>query len=130
MHVSNPIKSFRDLEVWQFAVDLSVDVYRATQAFPKYEMYGLSSQIQRSSTSISANIAEGHARQHTGEFLQSLSIARGSLAELQTQAVIAFRLGYISQETEEDLSSKADTVSRMLAGLRSALRAKQAKNPR
>ena len=82
-------KSFRDLRVWQAAMDLVEQVYTLTQMFPKQEMYGLASQMQRAAVSIPSNIAEGHTRAYSKEYLHHLSIARASLAELQTQLEIA-----------------------------------------
>jgi four helix bundle protein len=114
-------RSYRDLEVWQKAMDLVVDCYRITQDFPKSETYGLVSQLQRAAVSIPANIAEGQGRQHLGEFLQFLSIAGGSLAELETHLLIAYRLGYITQATQEKLFIQSERVGKMLAGLRKSL---------
>ena len=92
------ISSFRDLRVWQQGVDLVEQVYRISQTFPKYEIYGLSSQMRRAAVSIPANIAEGHIRKQTKAFLNHLSIALGSLAELQTELEIALRLGYVTSQ--------------------------------
>ncbi len=89
------LKSYRDLEVWQKSMDLVVVCYQITKEFPKNEIYGLSSQLQRAAVSIPSNIAEGRHRQHSKEFLQHLSIAYGSLAELETHIQIAERLHYI-----------------------------------
>jgi four helix bundle protein len=79
------VQSFRDLLVWQRAIQLSVSIYRLTQVFPREELYGLTSQIRRSAVSVPSNIAEGHGRLSTGEYRQFLGIARGSNFELQTQ---------------------------------------------
>jgi four helix bundle protein len=81
--------SFRDLVVWQRAMQLTVAIYRLTQKFPREEIYGLSSQIRRSAVSVPSNIAEGHGRLNTGEYRQFLGVARGSNCELQTQLEIA-----------------------------------------
>ena len=78
------VQNYRDLKVWQESMDLTPEVYRLQRKLPKEETYGLGDQIRRAAVSIPANIAEGHARQHTKEFLQYLAIARGSLAELET----------------------------------------------
>ncbi len=78
------VKSYRDLRVWQAAMNLVEQVYRLTRAFPKQETYGLSSQMQRAAVSIPSNIAEGHTREHLKEYLHHLSIAQASLAELET----------------------------------------------
>jgi four helix bundle protein len=116
------VKGFRDLEVWRLSVEVSVAVYQATQLFPRSEVYGLASQMQRASVSIASNIAEGQARQHTAEFIQFLSIAKGSVAELETQTIIAARLGYLPDESETSLLAKLDSVAKMLWKLQSALR--------
>jgi four helix bundle protein len=78
------IRSFRDLRVWQVGMDLVEQIYLLTQTFPKYEMYGLAGQMQRAAVSIPSNIAEGQVREHLKEYLHHLSIARSSLAELET----------------------------------------------
>ena len=103
---------------------LVVLCYRLTQIMPKNEMYGLISQLQRAAVSIPANIAEGQARQHTKEFLQYLSIAYGSLAELETHIQIAERLDYIDPDDAENTLNKTAQIGRMLNGLRRSLRKK------
>ena len=112
-----PIRSHRDLIVWQKAMDLVVNVYRATDSFPKAEVYGLTSQIRRAVTSIPANIAEGQGRRLTKEFLYFLANARGSLWELDTHLESAARLGFLSSEVHEELRSQLDEVGRILNGL-------------
>jgi four helix bundle protein len=116
------IKSFRDLEVWQTGITLAQDVYLLTQAFPKSEVYGLSSQLQRAAVSISANIAEGHARDSTKDYLRHLSIARGSLAELETLLAIAERLSYCTSSSIATLQAKCASEGRMLNALQQRLR--------
>ena len=91
------VESYRDLIVWQKSMELVERVYRMTRVFPKEELYGLSSQIRRAAVSIPSNIAEGQARKSTAEFLNFLSIAQGSRAEVETQTLIAQRLGYVTQ---------------------------------
>jgi four helix bundle protein len=91
------LKSFRDLRVWQLAMELVELTYRVTQSFPKHEVYGLTSQIQRAAVSVPSNLAEGHTREHTKEYLHHLSIAQASLAELETQLEIAARLNYLAR---------------------------------
>ena len=86
--------SYRELDVWQQAMELAVACYEASGDFPNYETYGLTSQLRRAAVSVHANIAEGRGRQHTAEFIQHVSIATGSLAELETHIEIARRLGY------------------------------------
>ena len=92
--MQNNIKSFRDLNIWQKGIDLVKDIYKETQHFPKEEVYGLTNQLRRAAISIPSNIAEGHIRQHRAEFRQFLSVALGSLAELETQLIISRELNY------------------------------------
>jgi len=115
------ISSFRDLRVWQQGVDLVEQVYRISQSFPKCETYGLTGQMRRAAVSVPANIAEGHIRKHTKVFLNHLSIALGSLAELQTELEIAVRLGYVSSEHASALDQQGSALARQLHSLRNAL---------
>ena len=116
-----PIRSYRDLRVWQKAVDLAVDCYRLSRRLPHSEMYGLSSQIQRSATSIPANIAEGHGRKHLGDYLHHLSMANGSLMELETHLMIAARLMFLNSDDLKPAFLQTAEVGRMLSGLISKL---------
>jgi four helix bundle protein len=102
------IRSHRDLLVWQRAMDLVEHCYRATTHLPKSEVYGLSSQLQRAAVSVPANIAEGHGRKSTRAYLHHLSIAYGSLAELETHIEIACRLKYLVPEHSHELSAALD----------------------
>ena len=111
------IKSYRDLEVWQKAMDLVVDCYNIANQFPKLEMYGLTSQLQRAAVSIPANIAEGQGRSHTKEFLNHLSMAYGSLMEVETHLQIATRLRYINVSALNAALEKSAELGRMLNGL-------------
>ena len=106
--------TFRDLKVWQAAMGLTVNIYRATQEFPSHESYGLSSQLRRAAVSVASNIAEGKGRSSDKELVQFLNRARGSSYELQTQLKIAESLGYLSSEYFEQLSTHAESVGRML----------------
>jgi four helix bundle protein len=92
------VQNYRDLRVWQQAIELIPEVYRLIEQFPKEEKYALSDQIRRAVISIAANIAEGQARPHTKEFVQHLSIAKGSLAELDTLLVAAVKLKYLHEQ--------------------------------
>ena len=114
--------SYRDLRVWRAAMDLVVASYGLTARLPNRERYGLSSQIERASVSVAANIAEGHGRKHTGAFINHLSIANGSLTELETEVALCLRLGYINEDTAQSVTRGASDVGRMLAGLISKLR--------
>jgi four helix bundle protein len=111
------IRSHRDLLVWQRAIELVEECYRLTCRFPKSETYGLSSQLQRAAVSVPANIAEGHGRRSTGAYLQHLSIAYGSLAELETHLEISQRLGYVAVNHSIKASELLEETRRMLAGL-------------
>ena len=113
--------SYRNLEVWQKAMDLVVECYKIAKCFPKIELYGLTSQIQRSAVSIPANIAEGRERQYKKEFIQHLSIAYGSLAELETHILIAERLNYLDTNKVKQVLDKTAEVGRMLNGSRKSL---------
>lgn len=117
-------QSYRDLEVWQKAMNLVVECYRSTEQFPKSEMYGLTSQLRRAAVSIPANIAEGQGRQHLGEFIQFLAIANGSLTELETHIQIAQRLEYLENNVAKQLLLQTDEVARMLKGLSKSLKSK------
>lgn len=97
------------------------EVYRMTRDFPASEIYGLRSQIQRAAVSIPSNIAEGHAREHLKEYLNHLSIAQGSLAELETQMEIAARLGYISSDKLKTALQQTVSLGKQLYALRNAL---------
>ena len=116
------VTSYRNLEVWQFAVNWIFLVYRASAGWPRDERFGLTSQVRRAAVSVASNIAEGAARRTTGEFLQFVGIARGSLAEAETQLIIAARLGYLEPDVESRLMTAADRISRMLVSLAAALR--------
>jgi four helix bundle protein len=107
--------------VWQRAVELAVERYRVTQGFPKHETYGLSAQLQRAAVSVSANIAEGRSRKYTREFLHHLSIAYGSLAELETHLEIARRLCYLPNEQADALLDACTVVGRMINGLHNSI---------
>ena len=111
------VRSYKDLIVWQKAMDLVEMVYQVTKSFPKEELYGLTSQVRRAAISIPSNIAEGHARNSTAEYKNFLSIARGSLAEVETQLLIARRLGYINAEKLDQLISLQMEVNKMTNAL-------------
>jgi four helix bundle protein len=118
------IQSYRDLVVWQKAMDLTEQCYQATKMFPSEERFGLTDQIRRAAVSVAANIAEGQGRSHTKEFLNHLSMARGSLMELETLLQIGQRVGYLPVERLESLLTLSAEVSRMSTGLRQKLEAR------
>ena len=107
----------RKLEVWQKSMALVRRIYELTKEFPKEETYGLSSQMQRSAVSIPSNIAEGAARKSKAEFLQFLSIAQGSMSELDTQLEVAYMLGYIDEEKQKGTLDEITTIFKLLSGL-------------
>ncbi len=115
------IKSYKELKVWQKAMDLVIESYRVSRLLPKAEMFGLTSQIQRASVSIPANIAEGHGREHLGDYLRHLSIASGSLMELETHFLIVTRL-YIPMDEVNRALEMVREVDRMLSGLTKRLK--------
>ena len=115
------LKSYKELIVWQKAIELVIAIYRSTIAFPKEETYGLRQQMRRAAVSIPSNIAEGQCRNSTKDFLHFLSIARGSLAEIETQVLIAQHLEYFSKEQLANLSNRINEVGRLLSGLQNSL---------
>jgi four helix bundle protein len=119
------ITSYRDLIVWARAMDLVVDCYRLSGRLPQTEIYGLTSQIRRAAISIPANIAEGHGRKTLGEYIQHLSIANGSLKELETHLIIAGRLNYAGESDISPMLEACEEIGRMLAGLIQKLRQKR-----
>ncbi|MEA2032271.1 MAG: four helix bundle protein [Euryarchaeota archaeon] len=97
------MKNFKELKVWQKGIELVAMVYKITASFPGEEKYGLSAQMRRAAVSIPSNIAEGHLRKTAKDFRQFLSIARGSCAELETQIIIAHKLGFIHEDNFDNL---------------------------
>ncbi len=118
------VTSYHDLIVWQKAIDFVVDTYRLTGQFPRAELYGLMSQLQRAVVSIPSNIAEGAGRGHTREFIHHTCISRGSLFEAETQIVIAQRLGYASEADIKPLLGMIAEIGKMLNGLIASLERK------
>ena|SRR5215510_13938348 len=116
-------QSYRDLIVWQKAVELSVRVYKICSSFPRSEVYGLSDQMRRAAVSVPSNIAEGQARQGLGEFRHFLSVANGSLAELDTQRLISQQLGFLSKDDDVELEQRILELRKMLYSLAVKLRA-------
>ena len=118
------LQHYRELIVWQKAIDLVEAVYRATDHFPKTEIYGLTSQIRRAAVSIPSNIAEGQGRNTTRDFLHFLSVSQGSLLEVETQITIAQRLGYMEKQLTVELLKSTAEVGRLLNGLCNSLNKK------
>src|SRR5262245_49307862 len=111
------IGSYRELRVWQLAMEIVIEVYRVTRAFPAEERFGLIAQLRRAAVAISSNIAEGRSRLGAAEFRHSVSIARGSVAEVETQLAVAVALGYIGADEIATLSAQLDELSKMLFSL-------------
>ena len=120
------VQSYRDLRVWQSGMEIAEGVYRLCDQFPKHQQYALVSQMHRCSASIPSNLAEGHARDSTKDFLRHISIVQGSRAELETQLELAVRLEYCAGDDAIALRQKLDELGRMLTALQKSLRAKLA----
>jgi four helix bundle protein len=119
---NDDIQSYRDLTVWQLGMQITEDVYALTKNFPAEERFGLTSQLRRATASVPANIAEGHARSSTKDFLRHLSIAIGSLAEVTTFLELAERLKFATDEQVRPILDLCREERRMLRGLQGSLR--------
>ncbi len=111
------IESYRDLKVWQRAMDLVVEAYEITKRLPRDELYALSAQVKSSATSIAANIAEGYGRGSTGAYINHLSIARGSLKECETHISAALRLKMLTEEHTDEFFELSQQIGKMLNSL-------------
>ena len=116
------VKSYRDLKVWQRSMDLVEKCYHLTKRLPPTETYGLISQIQRAAVSIPANIAEGKGRDHLGDYIRHISIANGSLKELETHLLISERLAYLKTSEVQPVLELTDEIGRMLNSLMEKLK--------
>lgn len=114
------VQNYRDLKVWQKAMELVAESYQLTKFLPKDETYGLVSPIRRAAVSVPANIAEGHRRDHLGDYLHHLSVVNGSLMELETHLLISNRLGYLSEQQLDGVLKLTSELGRMLSGLKKA----------
>ena len=114
--------NYKELKVWQKAMDLTIEVYKLVKLLPKEETYALSDQMRRAVVSIPSNIAEGQGRNSDKEFIQFLSIARGSLWELETQIEICLRIGYIDQSLATNIYNLIAEISKMLNALSNSLK--------
>lgn len=130
MDESAPIRlqSYRDLKVWQQAMDLAVECYDLTRKFPREEMFGLTAQMRRAASSIAANIAEGHGRETTGSFVNFLRVAQGSLKELETHILLAQRVDLLAADVTDRMLSRTETVGKMLRALIRSLQRKSARD--
>jgi len=115
------MKTHHDLDVWKKAISLVTEVYKLTESFPKVEQYGLTNQIRRSAVSIPSNIAEGAARASSKEFSQFLSIALGSVSELETQLIVSNNLNFIEKIHFEEMLDQIVTIRKMIVGLKKSL---------
>lgn len=121
MSTHGRVDGHEDLLVWQLAMDIGVQVYELSRSFPAAERFGLTSQVRRAAVSIPSNIAEGHGRGSTREFLRFISIAIGSTAELKTQLKLARRLGFAETTAIDHTVHRLDELGKMLHGLRASL---------
>jgi len=117
-------KNYRDLKVWQKSMELAVEAYELAKSFPDTERFGLTTQVQRAAASVPSNIAEGHANGLPKPFLKHLRIATGSLAEVETQCLLAMRLNYVDRSRVESFLNHATEVQRMLSGLKTSIKRK------
>ena len=115
------VQSYRDLKVWNTAVQLTLEVYRITESFPQSERFGLTTQMRRSAVSVASNIAEGHARSTRGEYRNFLSVARGSAIEIEVQLFLAEQLGYVQPRVLIKARDHCDAISRMITNLKRSL---------
>ncbi len=122
------VRHYTDLIAWQKAMDLVVRVYEATEKFPPKEQFGLTNQLRRAAVSVPSNIAEGQGRQSTRDFLRCLSIACGSLQEVETQLIIARRLNYLETRFQAGLFELTSEVARLINGLMNSLAPKDSSN--
>ena len=122
VNINRKSRSFRDLDVWRKSIDLVKEIYQITGKFPPSEIYGLTNQIRRAAVSIPSNIAEGQGRNSATEFRQFLGIALGSVAEIETQLIIAQEIGYLSNEKFDFLIISLDTIRKMIKSLAKALK--------
>ena len=123
-----PVNSFRDLRVWQAAMELVACIYDVTKSFPAHETYGLVSQMRRAVVSVPSNIAERHTRESTKEYLHHISMAQASLAELQTQIEIPVMLKYLPEATN-NIMNRTTSLSKQLYALRNGLTRKLSQTP-
>ncbi len=115
------VQNFKELRVWQAAMDLAEAIYRVTNTFPGTEQFGLSQQMRRSAISVPSNISEGFVREHLKEYIHFLSIAQGSLAELETQLQLSHRVCFINDTDFENISIKIEMLAKQLRSQRKAL---------
>ena len=121
-----PVRSYRDLVVWQKAMALAALCYARTRSFPRSEMFGLTAQIRRAAASIPANIAEGNGRENTGSYIQSLRVSQGSLKELETHVLLAQTVELMDMADAEEILEMSEQVGKLLRSLIRALQNRDA----
>jgi four helix bundle protein len=119
------LRTHRDLDVWKLSIDWVEAVCRCSASWPSDERFGLTSQVRRAAVSVAANIAEGAGRKGTGEFIQFIGVARGSLAEVETHLLIARRLGYLTADQFQPVLDDLERIARMLSALSTRLKQRQ-----
>ena len=120
------VTNYKELEVWKRSVALTTELYKLTSRFPNTERYGLTSQIRRAITSVPANIAEGWGRGSTGEYVQFLTVARGSLMEVETHLIVSRNLNFVSDAAQAPFSKEIEGIGKMLNALIVALKSRRA----
>jgi four helix bundle protein len=120
------IRSYRDLKVWQKAMDLAVTCYGMTKGFPREEAFGLTSQIRRAAASVAANIAEGHGRESRGALIQFLRVSQGSLKELETHVILAERVGFLGKSDLGIVLEQSTDCGKMLRALIRSMQEREA----
>lgn len=123
--MGDAILSYRDLRVWKLGMDLVEEVYKATASWPNHERYALIAQVHRAAISVPSNIAEGHTSSYRREFVRHLGIAQRSLAELETQLEIAWRLGYLDEAAWRNLVEATGALGRQINALRNSIRKRE-----
>jgi four helix bundle protein len=124
------MSNFKTLQTWKKADDLVVKIYDKSKDFPRYELYGLTSQLRRASVSVCANIAEGSGRGSLGDYIRFLLIAKGSLSEVEYLLHLAHRLGYLSSQEYDDFASLQSETAKMLTGFIKAKQRQQRQEPK
>jgi len=122
------LKTYKDLIAWQKSYSLCLEIYRATKIFPQSEQYGLTAQMKRSALSVPSNIAEGYVRHGTRDYIRFLYIAYASLAELETQLLLAKDLGYIKSDDFKQIIGLQNEVQRVMRGLIESLKSRSSQN--
>ena len=123
------VNNFKELNVWKASIKLVKDVYQVTKSYPKVEDYTLTSQIRRAAISVPSNISEGAGKSSTAEYIRFVDISLGSLAELETQIIISYELGYIELKQQNELLTDINKIGKMLGAMRMSLEKKKINSP-